>query len=54
MNYLVTLPDEAPFLTAYFCEEFFNKEAGMIVYDLIYFKYTIDGKKWEDIVEDSL
>lgn len=54
MNYLVTIPNEAPFVTPHFTEEFFNKEIGMIVYDLIYFKFTTDGKTWQEIPEDHL
>jgi hypothetical protein len=56
MRYLITTKDgELPFFTDWFdSENFFNKEIGMIVYDLIRFKFTADGEIWQDIEFDNL
>lgn len=53
MKYLITLPNQEPFLTNWYDYEN-NYSEGMIVYDLETYKFTIDGKTWNDIMEDSL
>jgi len=35
-------------------ENNYNPELDMVVYDLENHKYTSDGQKWEEIVEDHL
>lgn len=56
MRYLVTtLHTYEPFLTEWFdCENNFDVELGMVVYDLHNAMYTKDGKTWADIKIDSL
>ena len=55
MQYLLTSPFLEPFLTNWFeCENNFNKNLQMIVYDLINLKYTTDGKNWHNIIIDHL
>jgi len=47
MQYLITTLDGVPYLTEYFdVEESFDHCEGMVVYDLIDFCYTKDGKNW--------
>lgn len=48
MRYLVTFESETPFFTHYFDAE--NHFAvGLVVYDLLEAKYTVDGTTWLDI-----
>lgn len=57
VRYLITFEDSTlePFLTNYFDEENnFDKEAGMVVYDLHTCEYTTNGKDWCQIQEDHL
>jgi len=55
MQYLVTTFDGAPFLTDYFdMENCFDHRECMVVYDLINFCYTKDGKTWLAIKADHL
>lgn len=55
MRYIVTTKDNKPFLTDWFDEEnHFNKEVGMIVYDIINNVYTTDGENWLEISIDNL
>lgn len=53
MKYLITHPDEPPFLTWYFDVENCFIE-GMTVYHLSARLYTTDGKTWKPIKEDQL
>ena len=47
MQYLVTTTNGEPFTSKWFdVENNFNAEIGMVVYDLIDFCYTKDGKNW--------
>ncbi|MGN6247366.1 MAG: hypothetical protein ACTHNG_03360 [Ginsengibacter sp.] len=55
MRYLVTSKFHSPFFTDWFdCTNHFNVELGMIVYDLVRFCFTLDGKEWEPIEIDHL
>lgn len=55
MRYLITTKKNPPFLTKWFeSENHFNKDIGMIVYDLIENKFTSDGIHWYDIEIDHL
>lgn len=56
MRYLITTKEaNEPFFTQWFePENHFNGDLGMIVYDLLKFKYTTDGKTWNDIEFDHL
>jgi hypothetical protein len=58
MRYLVTFNWEGRFevfYTQWFDpENNFNKDAGMIVYDLAIGAYTKDGIEWIEIEEDHL
>ncbi len=55
MRYLITTKTGAPFLTKWYMpENHFNSGLGMIVYDLIEYKYTTNGTDWQDIEEDHL
>ena len=56
MRYLITTNEAyGPFLTNWFDpENHFNKEIGMIVYDLVKHIYTTDGTTWNDIELDHL
>jgi hypothetical protein len=52
MQYLITTKTGEQFFTDWFDpENNFNAEAGMVVYDLYYGKYTTDGKNWKEIIE---
>ena len=55
MRYLVMndKPPFEPFLTNWFDTEN-NFNPGMIVYDLMRYVYTLDGKTWIEIPEDHL
>lgn len=55
MRYLITTDGYEPFLTKWFDpDNHFNAEIGMIVYDLVYNKYTTNGYNWIDIEFDHL
>ena len=55
MRYLITTTSQDPFLTEWFqSENHFNKDVGMVVYDLQTERYTKDGNKWEKIDVDHL
>ena len=56
MRYLVTTKESyEPFFTDWFdCENNFNSELEMIVYDLLKMEYTTDGIKWNIIKTDNL
>ena len=55
MRYLVATEYNIPFLTDWFdAKNHFNKEVGMIVYDLVNNVYTIDGENWHKIPIDNL
>jgi len=55
MRYLITTNGQEPFLTKWFdSENHFNKDIGMVVYDLGKNRYTTDGKNWYDIKFDHL
>lgn len=51
--YLVTMAGHEPFLTPFFDPEN-HFIFGMTVCDLTHYKYTIDGKTWQDIQTDHL
>jgi hypothetical protein len=53
MRYLITHPDEKPFLTNWFDYEN-NYIENMIVYDLQNATYTVNGIDWIDIDIDNL
>lgn len=53
MTYLITTPNNPPFLTYYY--DFINHFTdGMVVYNLITKQYSYDGKTFIDIEEDHL
>lgn len=53
MQYLITMPDEPPFLTNWY--DFPNNFVeGMVIYNLTNFTYSYDGKTFIDIPEDHL
>ena len=56
MRYLIITKEVAsPFLTEWFePENHFNPDIEMIVYDLVEFKFTTDGKVWRNIKVDQL
>jgi hypothetical protein len=55
MNYLIVTNKYEPFYTNWFdADNDFNKELGMIVFNLLSHKYTTDGKTWYDIFQDHL
>lgn len=55
MRYLIVTDPWEPFYTEWFNpENHFNKEAGMIVFDLLNHIYTTDGKIWNPIPKDHL
>ena len=55
MQYLITSTFLEPFITNWFdCENNFNENLQMIVYDLFNLKYTTDGKIWHYIKTDHL
>lgn len=55
MRYLITTKCHSPFITKWYSyENNFNTKFGMIVYDLVENKYTIDGENWKDIEIDHL
>lgn len=54
-RYLVTTENYTPFFTDWFeAENHFNKDYGMVVYDLSERKYTTDGTNWHPIQIDHL
>lgn len=53
MRYLITTPNETPFLSPYFEAENHFVD-GMTVYDIFAQLYTTDGKTWKRINEDRL
>lgn len=55
MRYLVTSNKYEPFFTKWFEPlNHFNNDIGMVVYDLLEQKYTVDGKNWIEIQTDHL
>lgn len=56
MRYLVTTNEaDAPFLTNWFDEEnHWNDNVEMVVYDLEYEKFTVDGITWNCLIKDEL
>ena len=55
IRYLITTNDNQPFLTEWFDpENNFNKDVGMVVYDMLLEVYTTDGDVWNDIMIDHL
>jgi len=53
MQYLITTPNDPPFLTNWYSFEN-NYIKGMVVYDLINYTYSTDGKIFNPITEDNL
>jgi hypothetical protein len=54
MRYLITCNTHKPFVTHFFNpEEQFTNGIDMIVYDLLYNRFTIDGLSWE-ILEEKI
>jgi len=53
MQYLITLPNNKPFLTKWYVYDNHYTE-GMIIYDLVNFVYSEDGKTWKEINIDHL
>lgn len=54
MRYLVCDNSEnKPYYTEEISPSKFSQETDMIIFDLVLGKYTIDGKHWEDIEEDT-
>ena len=55
MRYLITTNVQAPFLTNWFdMDNHFSPSVQMVVYDLLYQRYTTDGVTWEKIETDRL
>lgn len=56
MRYLVTTKEtNEPFLTDWFdAENNFNPDIEMVVYDLVRFEFTTNGKTWHPITIDHL
>ena len=55
MRYLITTINNHPFFSEWYdFENHFNPEVGMIIYDLVKFKFTTDGETWTDIKFDHL
>jgi len=55
MRYLIITNCNPPFLTNYFdSKNYFNENIEMVVYDLSYKCFTINGKDWDDIEIDHL
>ena len=56
MRYLITTEGtHPPFFTKWFePENHFNKDLGMVVYDLHEEMYTTDGVTWNEILVDHL
>ena len=56
MKYLITTEGtNTPFYTQWFePEKHFNKDLGMVVYDLYEELYTTDGVTWNEILVDHL
>lgn len=53
MKYLITIPQQPPFLTNWY--NFENHFIlGMVVYDLHNFTYSTNGKQFNDIPQDHL
>ena len=53
MTYLILPKDSEPFTTDWFDAEN-NYVEGMIVFDLVNWSYTTDGKNWKYITFDHL
>ena len=53
MRYLITSPDQEPFMTNWF-DKINNYVTGMTVYDFGTMMYTRDGVNWYEIQEDHL
>lgn len=53
MRYLITHPENEPFITEWYDYEN-NYEKGMVIYDLVKFYFTTDGKTWKEINQDHL
>ena len=53
MDYLITEKGKSPIFTNWYDYEN-NYNEGMVVYDLINCKYTIDGINWIEIEIDHL
>ncbi len=53
MRYLITIPNEAPFLTNWYSFEN-NYIQGMVIYDLNKLTYSTDGKRFVVIDFDHL
>ena len=55
MRYLFVIKNEPPFLSPWFdAENHFEDNIGMVVCDLVNFKYTTDGTTWNDMEIDHL
>jgi hypothetical protein len=55
MRYLITTPENQPFVTEWFdSENHFSESVGMVVYDLHKWVYTTDGVTWQEIEQDHL
>lgn len=55
MQYLIVTNSTQPFLTKWFdYENHFNKDDGMVVFDLWTERFTTDGKTWHEIPKDHL
>lgn len=55
MRYLIITNCNQPFLTNWFdSNNYFNENIEMVVYDLSYKCFTINGKDWDDIEIDHL
>ena len=52
MRYLITTPDQPPFLTKWHNPE--NHTTGMVVYDLLTLLFSEDGVNWKEISIDKL
>ena len=52
MRYLITTPDQPPFLTKWHNTE--NHTTGMVVYDLLTLLFSEDGVFWNQISIDKL
>lgn len=51
--YLITIPNEPPFVTTYY--DFSNHFVeGMVIYNLATLRYSYDGKTFIDINQDHL
>ena len=53
MKYLITSPEQEPFITNWYSFEN-NFIEGMIIYDLQNWTYSTNGKQFIDILQDHL